>query len=68
MISIREIYEGDIVKVSFCEGHLIISEVTFQNGGWCFDGDDQILLYEYASVINEVIGNIHDNPELLKNE
>jgi len=57
-----EIYEGDIVKV----GNKIMS-VLFKEGRWC-------TLYEsshyrlYGWVFNEIeiIGNIHQHPELLK--
>jgi len=64
----REIYEGDIVKA---EGliSIRIRPVIFQNGMFCIPGECALLpLSEYAGEGNEleVIGNIYENPELLK--
>lgn len=71
----KEIYEGDIVKGSyeyqdcFCD---LIEEVKFFDcyftpfGAWFGDGSGTL----YSSSINpenfEIIGNIYENPELLK--
>ena len=63
-----EIYEGDILKF----GNNNTSEVTFENGcfnvfdeplGWDFDSEEVPIkaLMSYS----KVIGNIHENPELL---
>lgn len=76
----KEIYEGDIVDASYSDGHERDSgydwygkfEVKFMYGGWeLFNGEDYHSLYmsEHYLVkmeVFEVIGNILENPELLK--
>lgn len=66
----KEIYEGDIIKVrdSCC-----IAEVVFKQGCWCVDNhnldlaDERFCLYDELKECDwEVVGNIHDNPELRK--
>lgn len=72
----KEIYEGDIVRISQCDGYDITdSEVKFSQGGFIVEADfgdyDQTtigwaieqLQGDYDNI--EVIGNIHQNPELL---
>ena len=65
----KEIYEGDIVKefVSAIGGaYNNITAVKFVNGSFLTDGDDgSTLLGLYHNNI-EVIGNIFENPKLLK--
>ena len=59
----KKIFEGDIVKVS----NKFIDYVVFDCG--CFNMERQVMNYEftYQDFKNiEVIGNIYDNPELLK--
>ena len=62
-----EIYEGDIVKDDF-DRFVII----FENGGFVASKGDEFDRSKYRTVkINElceVIGNIYENPELLKVE
>lgn len=57
-----KIFEGDIVRIS----DWFIDVVIFTNG--CFCMKEQIMHYEFTYQdfeTIEVIGNIHDNPELL---
>ena len=71
----KKIFEGDIVKAQddvfgspFCNG--IVGTVTFEETAFFIETpniiDTQYLFNECA--VYEVIGNIHDNPELLKGE
>ncbi|NLU51577.1 MAG: hypothetical protein GXX10_01755 [Clostridiaceae bacterium] len=69
----REIYEGDICSTDLSRPYLI---VLFRNGAFMYqchdDGNDyfdiMLPIEEESETDNytEVIGNIHDNPELLK--
>lgn len=67
-----DIFEGDIVAVSF--GDIVIPLlVVFDCGGWKIrEKYDETLhdleAYTSSKDVNSVIGNIHDNPELLKTE
>ena len=57
----KEIYDGDIVKCGF------VYEVAWleKDGGWfCFRDNDTVYTPLYHLKC-EVIGNIHENPELL---
>ena len=67
--SSKSIFEGDIVKSKCTKGEFtgfkIIGKVIFKNGAFglyrnCFIAFDD-------SIISEVIGNLYDDPELLKN-
>jgi uncharacterized phage protein (TIGR01671 family) len=68
-----KMYEGDIVKGLFLFGMSINAVVTFQNGAFGLEwyrGDIKTF-NAFTSICNveyEVIGNVHDNPELLKGE
>lgn len=59
----KEIYEGDIVEYFADE----TAEIKFIYGGWCIYATH--LLYETFENINAhitIIGNIHENGDLLK--
>jgi len=76
----RKIYKGDIVKTHYKNAQKadFVEQVVFENGKFCAlkeiregkmwsplpDGIAHILKEVYMSEC-EVIGNIHDNPELL---
>ena len=64
----RRIYDGDII--SECNGTIKGVVNQAENGEWIIDWDDipdgHSSLYGYLKS-REVIGNIHDNPGLLKN-
>lgn len=64
----REICEGDILSVKVGRQYVIFS-VSYQDGGFVliYDGSAYDLMYEPRENIT-VVGNIHDNPELLENE
>lgn len=59
----EEIYEGDIIKGA-CGA---VGEVVFGEYGWSVDygGDDVWSLRGELETGMEIIGNIHDNPDLL---
>lgn len=66
----QEIYEDDIVSVLYA-GITVALRVVFALGGWKLAGrTDQNLLdldyYVEKKCVDSVIGNIYDNPELLK--
>lgn len=63
-----DIYEGDIL--SFGDDELDYREVYFNDGSFCVDyiqmGNPLMYLAESSSLSASVIGNIHENPELLE--
>lgn len=62
----KDIYEGDIVH---CEndyqGTDYTGKVMFFNGGFCV-WTGGFRNYVWDDMITEIIGNVHDNPELLE--
>ena len=63
----REIYEGDIVQAYHLTRNIPsrVGEIKFIEGSFCFCYDNiQIPLIGLYCNKLEVIGNIHDNPEL----
>ena len=70
----KKIFEGDIVKVEYTgvnTGLNGVSKVVFENckfalvWGW---HKEIVCLTDFSNVTFNVIGNIHDNPELLESE
>ena len=70
----KEIYDSDIVKVTWGSGKIVFYEVKYcESLGYHFlrdtknkEDDDIICIYDYNQM--DVIGNVFDNPELLKNK
>lgn len=76
-----KIFEGDIISIPFEEDRSPWEEncIYYENGevyfsaehrGWYvrFLDNETLSLWEYDELDIEIIGNIHDNPELLKGE
>ena len=65
----KKIFEGDIVRISE-RGKVVNGKIIFKNdynGGWLVADKTEQSSCSLAMRNNvEVIGNIHDNPELLK--
>ena len=70
----KEIYDSDIVKVTWGSGKIVFYEVKYCGSlGYHYlrdtknkEDDDIICIYDYSQM--DVIGNIFDNPELSKNK
>ena len=62
-----KIFEGDIVK-RFWFGKMCIYQIDYDNGLASFIGRAgmKFTTFNYDSAEFEVVGNIHDNPELLR--
>lgn len=58
----REIYEGDILR----EGKKVFVEVVYDAPQFCYKDNDFGYKFLNHPENFEVVGNIHDNPELLK--
>ena len=68
----KKIFEGDIVRYSVIIMHTVVHEqivkITFNKGSFCMEemnGVSHPLFHSIDNTRLEVIGNIHDNPELL---
>ena len=63
-----KIFEGDIVKVKLNDNSEVNASVYFRNG--YFTNSLSTYLGGLVTIVGDstVIGNIHDNPELLKGE
>lgn len=73
----KEIYEGDIVKVPYLDPIFggVVNDmfvniiVGYNKGSFVLEYDSNLRVYISDLYDNiEIIGNIHDNPELLKGE
>lgn len=69
----KRIFEGDIVTGLFLFGLSVNALVTFQDGAFGLEWyrGNVKTFNAFTSICNveyEVIGNVHDNPELLKGE
>ena len=70
----KEIYDSDIVKVTWGSGKIVFYEVKYCGSlGYHYlrdtknkEDDYIICIYDYSQM--DVIGNVFDNPELLKNK
>lgn len=62
----KEIWEGDIVNVS-CLNYTGLAVIKFIDGAFCMVGENWIeSLNGFDTDSLDIIGNIHDNPELMK--
>lgn len=66
----KEIYEGDIVKVDAPTDKGSIYEIVWEDGVYRYFSHKTKVHYYFAqkamAIFSEVIGNIHENKELLK--
>lgn len=66
----KDIYEGDIVKSNYKYAQPKVSQIIIEDGNSYILGEDlatgnEMLVSEHVGEI-EVIGNVHENPELLE--
>ena len=62
-----KIFEGDIVRAITRLTDIYVEAVTFKNGAFWYKNWSWVK-FGFKFEKTEVIGNIHDNPELLKKE
>jgi len=68
----KEIYEGDIIKSSYKYAQPKVSQIIIENGNSYILGEDlatgnEMLVSDHISEI-KVIGNVHENAELLEED
>lgn len=64
----NEIYEGDIIQLRQPDGNCVLCEVSFcEKGYWAinFGINERVILGYINRDQIKVVGNIHDNPEIL---
>lgn len=65
-----EIYEGDVLRIYFgIPTTSAVIKVYFLDGCWMVsksDGTQELPIFDCCQCDLEVIGNIHENPDLLK--
>lgn len=66
----KEIYEGDILLMGEDEGVRIYNKVGVKDGCFGYIGEysGELLPFCNYNVTEEVVGNIYDNPDLIKEE
>jgi uncharacterized phage protein (TIGR01671 family) len=66
----KEIYEGDILLMGEDEGVRIYNKVGIKDGcfGYVGENSGELLPFCNYNVTEEVVGNIYDNPDLIKEE
>ncbi len=62
----KEIYENDIVKEINISDGKHIREIVFEQGCFWTKGQDKRVSEAFVPLSLEVIGNVYENPELLK--
>lgn len=66
----KEIYEGDILLMGEDEGVRIYNKVGVKDGCFGYIGENtgELMPFCHYDVTEKIVGNIHDNPELIKEE